>query len=101
MLFPIGKDAASIRSRIEENMKRVKSTPGTVVFKSKKHHVSFAFGICKRWRVNFGAEYHESWDWHHFAIGFTIIKFFVAFRVNWRIFGEGYDRDEMYFGMYD
>lgn len=49
-------------------MKRVKSTPGTVVFKSKNHHVSFAFGIGKRSGV---------------------------------IFGEGYDRDEMYFEMYD
>lgn len=82
-------------------MKRVKSTQGTVVFKSEKNHVSFAFGIGKYWGVTFGAEYYEKWDWHHFAIGFTIIKFFVAFRVNWRIFGEGYDRDEMYFEMYD
>ena len=92
---------ASVRSRLGENMKRVKSTPGTVVFKSKKHHVSFAFGIGKCWGISFGAEYHERWDWHHFVIGFTIINFFVAFRVNWRIFGEGYDRDEMYFEMYD
>lgn len=82
-------------------MKKVKSEPGTIVFKSKKRHVSFAFGIGKRWGINFGAEYYEAWDWHHFVIGFTIIKFFVAFRVNWRIFGEGYDRDEMYFGLYD
>lgn len=29
-------------------MKGVKSTPRTVVFKSKNHHVSFAFGIGKR-----------------------------------------------------
>ena len=92
---------ASIRSRIGENMRKVKSEPGTIVFKSKKRHVSFAFGIGKRWGINFGAEYYETWDWHHFVIGFTIIKFFVAFRVNWRIFGEGYDRDEMYFGMYN
>lgn len=92
---------ASIRSRIGVNMKMVKSVPGTIVLKSKRQHVSFAFGIGKRWGVNFGAEYHESWDWHHFVIGFTIIKFFVSFRVNWRIFGEGYDRDEMYFEMYD
>ena len=82
-------------------MRRVKSEPGTIVFKSKKRHVSFAFGMGKRWGINFGAEYYEAWDWHHFVIGFTIIKFFVAFRVNWRIFGEGYGRDEMYFGMYD
>lgn len=92
---------APIRSRVGENMKRVKSTPGTVVFKSKKHHVSFAFGIGKHWGATFCTEYYESWDWHHFVIGFTIIKFFVAFRVNWRIFGEDYDRDEMYFEMYD
>lgn len=37
-------------------MKRVKSTPRTVVFKSKNHHVSFAFGIGKRSGVTFGAE---------------------------------------------
>ncbi len=92
---------ASIRSGIGENMRKVKSEPGTIVFKSKKRHVSFAFGMGKRWGINFGAEYYEAWDWHHFVIGFTIIKFFVAFRVNWRIFGEGYDRDEMHFGMYD
>ena len=76
-------------------------TGGTVVFKSKKHHISFAFGIGKHWGATFGTEYYESWDWHHFVIGFTIIKFFVAFKVNWRIFGEDYDRDEMYFEMYD
>lgn len=58
-------------------MKRVKSTPGTVVFKSKKHHISFAFGIGKHWGATFGAEYYESWDWHHFVIGFTIIKFLL------------------------
>ncbi|WP_368200637.1 hypothetical protein [Agathobacter rectalis] len=82
-------------------MKRIKSTPGMVVFTSKKHHVRFSFGMGKRWGLNFGIEYHESWDWHHFAIGFTIIKFFVTFRVNWRIFGEDYDRDEMYYEIYD
>lgn len=92
---------ASIRSGIGENMRKVKSVPGTIVFASKKRHVSFAFGMGKRWGINFGAEYYKAWDWHHFAIGFTIIKFFVAFRVNWRIFGEGYDRDEMYFEMYN
>ena len=84
-----------------EAMERVKSVPGTIVLKSKRQHVSLAFGIGKRWGINFGVEYYEAWDWCHFAIGFTIIKFFVAFRVNWRIFGEGYDRDEMYFEIYD
>lgn len=82
--------------RIGDNMRKVKLEPGTIVFKSKKRHVSFAFGMGKRWGINFGAEYYEAWDCHHFVIGFTIIKFFVAFRVNWRIFGEDYDRDEMY-----
>ena len=53
---------ASIRSRIGENMRKVKSEPGTIVFKSKKRHVSFAFGIGKRWGINFGAEYYETWD---------------------------------------
>lgn len=92
---------ASIRSGIGENMRKVKSVPGTIVFASKKRHVTFAFGMGKRWGIYFGAEYYKAWDWHHFAIGFTIIKFFVAFRVNWRIFGEGYDRDEMCFEMYN
>ena len=32
---------ASVRSRVGENMKRIKSTPGMVVFTSKKHHVRF------------------------------------------------------------
>lgn len=97
MLFKL----ASIRSRIGGNMKRVKSVQGTIVFKSKKQHVSFAFGIGKYWGIQFGTQYYQAWDWHHLAIGFTIIKFFVAFRVNWRIYGEGYDRNEMYFEMYD
>lgn len=70
---------ASVRNGIGENMKRVKSIPGTVVFKSKKQHVSFAFGMGKHWGLNFGIEYYERWDWHHFAIGFTIIKFFVTY----------------------
>lgn len=65
-------------------MKKVKSEPGTIVFKSKKRHVSFAFGIGKRWGINFGAEYYEAWDWHHFVIEFTIIKFFVAQKADWQ-----------------
>lgn len=82
-------------------MQRVESAPKTIVFKNSRRNITFAFGIGRHWGVNCGIEYWEVWDWHHFAIGFTIIKFFVAFKVNWRIFGQGYDRDEIYYSMYD
>lgn len=79
----------------------VVSGPGTIVYKSKRRHVGLALGIGKYWGLQFGAEYYKSWDWHHLCIGFTIIKFFVAFKVHWRVFSEGYDRDEMYYDIYD
>lgn len=44
-------ELASIRSGIGENMRKVKSVPGTIVFASKKRHVSFAFGMGKRWGI--------------------------------------------------
>ena len=82
-------------------MKRVKSAPKTIVFKNSRENITFAFGIGKHWGLNAGIEYWEVWDWHHFVTGFTIIKFFVTFKINWRIFGQGYDRNETYYSMYD
>ena len=66
-------------------MKRVKPAPKTVVFKNSRENITFAFGIGRHWGLNAGIEYWEAWDWHHFVTGFTIIKFFVTFKINWLV----------------
>lgn len=68
-----------------------------LILHSKRNHFEIAFGLSRKVGLMGGFMVYENYDWWHLDLGQTIGCLYFTIMLRWRIFGEGYDRRDIYF----
>lgn len=63
---------------------------------SRKNRFQFAIGKGRYYGLMGGIQLNEQYDWWHFAIGITVVMFYIKIEWRWRVANLGYPKGEVY-----